>query len=286
MTALLLGLGLTCAVMALLAAFIPLTDGRPKPKVATPTGRLWTRLANDAKLRRKVIVAVVLGVSAWVITGVPILAVLVPAAAMWLPSLMRKPVDSANSGLLEDLESWTRTVAGLLATGEPLERAMARSVDSTGQTLKEPVSRLSARLSAQQPLERAMRLWADEVDDSLADMVAATIIIGARRRAGGVQAALDGLGRTMTERLELRRQIDAEGTESRTVAWFMTIFTTGLAVLGSMHPTIASAYSTASGQVLLVVLVAVYVGLLVVMRKLATVPADGRLFQPLSGSTR
>lgn len=282
MIAALLGLGLTAAVMVMIAAFVPLGQVRKKARVPSRTG-LRARLAADRKLRTRVVTGMVLGVAAWVITGVVVLMPLVLAGVVWLPALLKKPVDNANSGLLEALESWTRTVAGLLATGESLEQAISRSVDSTGAPLQGPVSNLAARLAAQQPLERAMRLWADEVGDTLADTVAATIIIGARRRAGGVEAALNGLAQTMTERLELRRQIDAEGAESRVTSWFMTVFTVGLAALGSLHPTISSAYATASGQVLLVVLVGLYVGLLVIIRKLATVPGEGRLFAPISG---
>ena len=287
MIALAFGLAATAAVMLMVAAFTPPNQSGPEPsKVAAGIGRLRARLRNDHKLRRQVITAVVVGLAAWVITGVAVMGVLAPAIALGAPKLLSKPSDASNSGLLEALETWTRTLAGLVATGESLERAVTRSVESTAAPLDGPVTRLSARLSAQQPLDRSMRLWADEVDDSLADMVAATIIIGSRRRAGGVEAALDGLAKSMTERLELRRQIDSEGAEPRTVAWFMTLFTLGLAVVGAFHPTISGAYASPGGQVVLTVLAITYVGLLIAMRRMAKVPADSRLFSPLGVSSR
>lgn len=282
MIALAFGLSTTAAVMLVVAAFTSPSPARTEPgKVATSFARLRIRLRNDRRLSRQIVIAVVVAVSVWLITGVALMGVLAPAIVLGAPKLLSKPSDGAGSGLLEALETWTRTLAGLVATGESLERAVTRSVESTTAPLDGPVARLSARLSAQQPLDRSMRLWADEVDDSLADMVAATIIIGSRRRAGGVEAALDGLAKSMTERLELRRQIDSEGAEPRVVAWFMTLFTLGLAVVGVVHPTISSAYSTAGGQVLLTVLAVVYVALLMMMRRMAKVPADSRLFSPV-----
>jgi len=250
--------------------------------------RVWGRLRRgrlSPAARRRVLLVVASGAAGWVITGIPLMAVITPAIVIGLPRLLARPVDAAHSHKLEGLESWSRTLSALVTTGAPLDVAIGRSISSTPQALRPMVERLHARLVARQPMRQAAYLFAQEVQDPLADMVAATMIIGWENAAGGVDAALEGLSVTMSEQVELRRQVDAEAAEPRMVATFMTVLVTVLGVFGLTNPTIAQAYSTAQGQVVLAVLVVVFVALLVVMRRLSIIPTGVRLFDQAASTS-
>lgn len=284
MNALILGLSATAAVMAAVFAFMAPPPGAGK-ELHRRLWRVRRRVRLDKGTQRKLIVGICLGVLAWAVTGVAVLVLIAPAAVLGVPFLLRKPQDASSSGLLDALEGWTRTMAGLVATGAPLERAVERSVESAPGPIAEPVRRLSGRLDAQQPLERSMRLWADEIKDPLADMVTATIIFGARQRTGGVEAALDGLATSMAERVALRRDTDAQAAEPRMTAWIMTLLTLAVALVGVFTPVIREAYATPLGQVLLAFLIGAYISMLIIMRRIISVRTTRRIFAPVAGDS-
>lgn len=269
--ALLAGAGLAAGAVCIVSAFSP-------PAPTSNYRRRWAwRERLSQRSRRRLLLGFACGLAGWLISGIPLMILLLPAAILGVPRLLARPVDAANSGMIEALETWTRTLNSLVGTGAPIDVAIGKSVSSTPEVLAPIVARLHARLAARQSMDTAARLFAREVGDPLGDMVASTLIIGWHNSAGGVGPALSGLSQTMSERVELRRQIDAEATEPRTVATFMTVMVLALAAFGLTNPTISAAYGTPGGQVVLAVLSIAFVGLLVMMRRFAVVPTGARL---------
>ena len=195
MTALLAALSgalVTAGVLGVIASL------RPRP-VAPPTNPRRT-----AALRRRVrkiptrtrvlaLVGFSAGAVVAVLSGWLVAVVAIPLAVVGLPSLLRSPAETAQIERLEAMAEWTRNLAGVLTVGVGLEQALVATLRSTPEPIKPEVSRLVARLRARWSTEDALLKFADELDDATGDLVAAYLILGARRRGAGLASVLQGL---------------------------------------------------------------------------------------------
>ncbi len=84
------------------------------------------------------------------------------------------------------------------------------------------VHRLVARLRARWVTEDALRAFADELDDSTGDLVAANLILGARRRGAGLASVLEGLAESVAADVRARRQVEADRAKPRATARWVT----------------------------------------------------------------
>ena len=98
------------------------------------------------------------------------------------------------------MEEWTRSLSGVLTVGIGLEQALVATLRSTPAPINAEVSRLVARLRARWDTETALRAFADELDDATGDLIAANLILGARRRGAGLASVLEGLAESVARR--------------------------------------------------------------------------------------
>ena len=113
-------------------------------------------------------------------------------------------------------------------------------------------------------------MFADDLDDATGDLVAANLILAARRRGAGVASVLESLAESVAADVRARRAIEADRAKPRATARWVTLITIGvLAVLG-LTGSYITPYSTPLGQMILVLLLGAYVATLVWMRRMAT----------------
>jgi hypothetical protein len=74
------------------------------------------------------------------------------------------------------------------------EEALIATLRSAPDPIRPEVTRLVARLRARWSTEEALRIFADDLDDATGDLVAANLILGARRRGAGVASVLERRG--------------------------------------------------------------------------------------------
>jgi hypothetical protein len=117
-----------------------------------------------------------------VLTGWWVAALVLPAAAAGLPVLLSAPPSTARIDRLEAMEEWTRALSGVLTVGVGLEQALLSTLRSTPQAIRPEVTKLVSRLRARWATEDALRAFADDLDDATGDVIAANLILGARRR--------------------------------------------------------------------------------------------------------
>ena len=227
----------------------------------------WQRLSG--RTRRLIAAAVVVGALVWVVTGWVLAVVLVPAAVVVVPWLMTSPEGGRDIERLEALEEWTRALSGILTAGQGVEQALIASVRSTPEAIRPEVTRLAARLRARWTTQAALRALADELDDATGDLIAANLMLAARRRSAGVARVLESLAESVAADVRARREIEADRAKPRSTARWVTIGTVGLLIYLTFSGDFVEPYGTPLGQVLLALYLCVYVAALVWMKRMA-----------------
>ena len=270
---LLLGLVFAFGVIVFAMSFLPAEErSRPALRPQRQEG-LMKRLAltgPEAPRRiRNLAIRAVLGVVLGVVTRSVIWLPIMVVGAYLLPELLRGGRSANTAARSEALETWTRSLSGVLITGVGLEEAVRSSLASTPPQIKPEMGRLVARLEAGQPIEPAVRLWADEMNDATADLVAGALIMGSRTRKGGLSRALAELADAVADQTRVIQQIEAERAGPRTTVQWVTIISLGLLGFVVLNPSFGAEYRTPLGQVVLAVIAAAYLGVLWWMKKIS-----------------
>ncbi len=209
------------------------------------------------------------GVLGWLVTGWVLALLLGPVAAVGLPMLLTAPDAADRIVRLEAMEEWTRSLAGVLTVGVGLEQALVATLRSTPAPIAGEVNRLVSRLRARWVTEDALRAFADELDDSTGDLIAANLILGARRRGAGLASVLEGLAESVSADVRSRRQVEADRAKPRATARWVTLISASALLILAVSGDYVKPYGSPIGQVILAVLLAAYVGTLVWMRRMA-----------------
>lgn len=219
----------------------------------------------------------VAGVLAWQTSGLPVLVLVGPLAAVGLPWLLSDPAPARQIARLEALEEWTRSLSGMLGSGQGLEHALTATVRSAPRPIAPEVQRLAARIASRHDTVGALRAFAEDLDDTIADQVALQLITASRNRGGGLVALLDRVAQSVADQVRARRQVEAERAKSRASARWVTLISA--IILGGLTLTgdFVAPYRTPIGQLLLVVLLAAYIGALLWMKRLSSGPKPVRL---------
>lgn len=253
---------------------VPMTEGQPRRRFRSPVLSRRTRLL--------LVAGIVLGALGWLITGWPLALVIAPAATVGLPYLLAAPDARERIVRLEALEEWTRSLSGVLTVGIGLEQALVNTLRSTPDAIGEEVGRLVARLRARWVTEEALRAFADDLDDATGDLVAANLILGARRRGAGLAAVLEGLAESVAADVRARRQVEADRAKPRATARWVTIISASVLLVLALTGSYVAPYSSPLGQVILALLLTAYVATLLWMRRMA----EGRRIPRIIGKGR
>lgn len=236
---------------------------------STGLGRKLRQLSSGS--RRRIVAAFIAAVATYLVTGWPIFGLLAGAAVVGLPWLLAGPAQD-DIALLEALDRWVRTLAAVLPTGRSITDALRSSRQQAPALLSAPLDLAVRRLEERWSLREALFAMADDLDSPDADAVIAALVLAGERGGTGATATLNALADSVQERLRARREIETERAKPRIVVRQVTIITLGLLTAAFIFGRdFFAPYATASGQIILAVLVAAYVGSLVMMRRM-TVP--------------
>lgn len=272
--AVLIGVGIVTAVMGFLPVPVPVS----KPRRTN---------GSKSKIRRatwiKIGVGAAVGLVAALLTGWVVLVVMVPAAIVGVPYLLGSGSDVAGIKQLDALEEWTRSLSGVLGAGVSLEQAIVVTQASAPAAIEQQINALAARLRSRMSSEEALRRFADELADTTADKIVATLILGARRRNIGLTRILEDLAESVAEDVSSRRMVQAERARQTATVRYVTLITVvffgGFLLLGGAY---VAPYGTALGQPILALLLAAYVGVLVWLRKMNRAEPLPRLLEKVS----
>ncbi|MDQ2850278.1 MAG: type II secretion system F family protein [Actinomycetota bacterium] len=268
MTALMPAVAGALVVAGLLGIALGLHPSPEKPPAPARTRTPFaTRLgATSPRTRLLLLVGTGAGLIVAIATGWFIAVLAFPAVVMGLPVLLSAPPGASKIDRLEAMEEWTRSLSGVLTAGVGLEQALIATLRSTPDAIGPEVTRLVARLGARWATEDALRAFADDLDDATGDLVAANLILGARRRGRGLANVLESLAESVSADVRARRAIEADRAKPRATARWVTLITVGVLVFLTLTGQYVAPYGSPIGQVLLALLLGSYVATLIWMR--------------------
>lgn len=274
MTATMLALTVTAGLLGLLVIVLgslPERGDRSAKMPSTLQRRLESyRSEFSTKRKLMALAGVVGGIVLWLLSGWIIALIAVPAAAIGIPLLMGKGNEGANIDRLESIETWTRSLSGLIVSGAGLEQAIIAALPSTPQPIHDEVTRLVSRLNARWPIEEALQGFADDLADPTGDLVVAHLQLAAKERGPGLANALDDLAADVFDEVKARRQIEADRAKPRQNVRLITYITLGVLALLPLGGQFFAPYGTPVGQLLLTVWLLVYVAVLVWLKQFSS----------------
>jgi Flp pilus assembly protein TadB len=213
---------------------------------------------------------VVLVATRWVVAGIGVALL----AASWR-SLGGAASERKAMASLEGLATWTESLRDTIAGAVGLEQAIPASLRVAAPSLLEPLERLVGRLHTRVPMADALRLFADDLNDPGADL-----IINSRLRGPGLRDLLGALSASIREELDMRRKVNAERRSTRRSAQIVVGVSVGLALLlGIFNRGYVHVYDSALGQLVLILIVALYAGGFIWIRRLARFDVPERLLR-------
>jgi tight adherence protein B len=255
-------------VVGVAVAVLPPGDA---PTVTMSTG-------DVRKLGIRFVGACVAGLSVLVVSGWVLPGVVVGAGAFWAIGgwQRRDRAGDAEIARLDALASWIENVRDVLMAGEQPIGAISSTVGACPPVIRPHIRRLAAGLSRQDP-DVVFRRFADDLDDPLADLVAAGLAIAIRRGARTVPV-LTALAEQTRQQVDRRRLIEAERAPTRREVQALTLIMGTLVVLLLVfgRSQYLDAYDTTGGQLFLGVALAGYTALIVRVQKLAAFPRPSR----------
>ncbi|KPI17632.1 Type II secretion system F domain-containing protein [Actinobacteria bacterium OK074] len=250
---------------------------RPAAEERTRSGRRPAERLPANWTTRRVTVSLVAGVVAGALTAWPVAAVLTTAAMLTLPGLLGPDRQAARrTERMEALATWTEMLRDTLSAAAGLEQAVLVTADIAPAALERELGDLAASVRAGRPLPAALRAFADEVNDPLADVVVAALVMAAEQQASQLSALLGELADSVREQVAMRQRVDAGRASIRTGVRVTVTVTLGMAVgLVVLNRPYLDPFDTVAGQVVLAV-----VGVLFAIA-FAWLTAIGRIDDPV-----
>jgi Flp pilus assembly protein TadB len=223
-------------------------------------------------------VALVAGVLALVATGWVVAGLGVALLAFSWRGLSGAGGERRALARLEGLAAWTESLRDTIAGAVGLEQAIPASLRVAAPSLQEPLARLVDRLHTRVPMSDALLRFADDLNDPGADLVIAALVINARLRGPGLRDLLGSLSSSVREELDMRRSVNAERRSTRRSVQIVIGVSVGMALgLAILDHTFLAPYDGILGQLVLVIVVAIYAAGILWLRRLARFEVPQRL---------
>jgi Flp pilus assembly protein TadB len=265
------------AVGAGLLLLVVAVRGLPRRAASRPPpgGRLPPALGFLSRRGWKAAIAALL---ALVITRWPVAAVGAGLLTMtWHGLLGGAAEERLSIARIEALASWTESVRDTIAGAVGLEQAIPSSLRAAGQVMQDPLRLLVDRLRTRMPLPQALERFADELDDPVADLIVAALILNARVRGPGLREVLTALSRSAREELDMRRRVIAQRRSTRrSVQIVVGVTLVMVALLVLFNREYVEPYAAPEGQLVLVVVLAMFAAGFAWLKRLSGFDVPGR----------
>jgi Flp pilus assembly protein TadB len=172
---------------------------------------------------------------------------------------------------LEGLAAWTESLRDTVAGAVGLEQAIPATAYAASPSISRELTALADRLRVRVPLPQALQRFADEMNDSSVDLIVASLILNARLRGPGLREVLTSLSESARAALDMRQRVNAGRRSTRRsvqiVMAVTVVFVLGLSLFNKPY---VQPYSTPLGQMVLLVILALFAAGFFWLRRLAS----------------
>ena len=178
--------------------------------------------------------------------------------------------------LVESLAVWTEQLRDTMAGASGMEQALVVTSQTAPAPLRPAVQRMSARLGFTS-LPESARQFAEDVDHSLADFVAAALITAAENQVRDMGSLLGHLAECCRSDVHMRTRVWVARARLRSAVRIITVVVLAF-VLGlyALNPSYLQPYGSPSGMLVLAVIIALFAGSLVLLQRLGRVDTPDR----------
>lgn len=208
-------------------------------------------------------IALVAAIAAWILTGWPMAGVSTAAMAVVVPTLFaaRRSRDDALERI-EALASWAEMLRDTIAAHAGLNQAIAVTARVAPEPIRAEVRALAVR-AERESLSKALRTFAAEVDDPLADLIVAALVIADERQAQRLTDMLSDVARSAREHSAMRLRVETGRARTYASSQALVGITFALAVmLIAFSPEFLEPYDSLVGQLVLAAIGALFAGAL------------------------
>jgi len=261
------GCGLLLAVAGLRGRRAVGTPRRSARRVAVSSERLVAQLA--CALGAATVVAMV--------TRWPVAAAAAGLVGYGLPNIRAAAGRHQREvARVEAVAAWTEQLRDTLSAANGLEHAIMAGARLAPGPLELPVARLSARLRYE-PLGSALREFATEVDHPLADFVVAALVMAAEREARDLGPLLGHLAECARDDARMRSRVWVGRARTRSavriIGGVVVVSVIALALIDRHY---LRPYGAATGQLVLLVVIALFAGALAAMDRIGRIAMPER----------
>jgi len=204
-------------------------------------------------------------------------ALLAGLAGWGLPALLSGTKGRAESlARIEAVAGWAEMLRDTMAGAAGLEQAIVATATVAPLAIRAEVATLAARLEGER-LAPALRGFADEVGDPTMDLVVAALVLAAEHQASRLGELLGSLAQAARDQATMRLRVEAGRARSRTSVKVVVGVTAGLALgLAVLNRSYLSPYDTALGQLVLLLVGAMFAGAFVWLSRMTRPSAPER----------
>ena len=244
------GIGLTLLIVGIIGF-----PRRPKDATGGP--------GNAALIQRygqRAVIALAVGLLVGLASQWPVLGL----GAIVLTFFWRELFGGAGAEKLamrrvEALAMWTESLRDTIAGAVGLEQAIPATTRAADPALREPLNAMLDRLRGRMPLPEALQHFADDINDSSADLVIAALILNSKLRGPGLRDVLTALGRSAREEVDMRQRIIAQRAGTRRSVQIIVGVVVGFVLLMALfNRGFVRPYGTPLGELVLAVVLGLF----------------------------
>lgn len=262
------GLGLLLVVLGVRG-----TPERPPRRDASLPAWLSDRLLLRACLAGAALVIV------WLATGWPAGALIAAVGGAAGPSLVgARARRNAAVAKIEAIASWAEQLRDVMAAAAGIQEAIVATGPLAPVPIRNEVRQLVDRISTRRErLRPALERFANELDHPLGDMVVTSLLLASERQ-GRLGDLLSEVARSARQTATMRLRVEAARSRTyvttRLIVGITVLIGTWLLVLRREY---LAPFDSAGGQVMIVVIGAVFLGSGMSMRRMAEPTEPARL---------
>jgi Flp pilus assembly protein TadB len=222
---------------------------------------------------RRLAVGIVIGLLLLVLTRWFVLAIVAAVVIGFWDRILGGAAEERRSiSRAEGLAAWIESLRDTIAGAVGLEQAIPATAVNAAVSVRPALNLLVDRLRVREPMPDALADFADDLDDPSADLVVAALILNARLRGPGLRDVLTALAHSARDELDVRRRVEGSRRSTRRSVQIVVgviVLVAGLLVL--LNRSYVAPYQSALGQLVLAVVIALFAGGVLWLRRLSGV---------------